>query len=167
MTNAVKFFIVAATVVCGLRTVCLTANAEEPAARLHAFPMTLPDATIVVFKKGNSIGVARITNQSLPPSEGCDVEWFLRDDGRLDFSPSAPGLTTGTIKGTRQIKFGPFDSEWSVNTVGRGFVYLTDDYFTGVVVQPDLKNLERDLNGTTMIKKLDGEFLTLIAKKEG
>ena len=167
MTNTVIFIIFAATIACGLHAACLAADAEPPAKRINTFPITLPDATIVIFKKGNSIGVARITNQSLPPSEGCDVEWFLRDDGRLDFSPSSPGLTTGTIKGTLRIKFGPFDSECSVNTAGRGYVYLTDDYFTGVVVQPDLKNLERAINGTTMIKKLNGEILALEAKKDG
>jgi hypothetical protein len=97
--------------------------------------------------------VACITNQIGAPAEGCDVEWFLRDDGRLDFNPSALGVTTGKIKGTLRIKFGPFDTEWSVNTRGRGYVYLKDDYFTGVVVQPDLKNLWDTIEGIIMIKK--------------
>jgi hypothetical protein len=165
MTTAARNIIIIAIAACSIFFGCPSSNAAEPAKRLDAFPTTLPDSTIVVFKKNSTIEVAVITNQSGPPNEGCDVQWFLRTDGKLDFSPSAPGLTTGTITGTCRIKFGPFDSGWSVNRVGRGYVYLTDDYFTGVVVQPDLKNIGVTITGTSMIKPLSGESIALYAKE--
>jgi hypothetical protein len=42
---------------------------------------------------------------------------------------------------------------------------LTDDYFTGVVVQPDLKNIGVTITGTSMIKPLSGESIALYAKE--
>ena len=131
-------------------------KAEEPVKRLNAFPAVIPDSTAIVFKKDDTIGVAIISNMRNTPNEGCDVQWFLRTDGALDFSPAALGLTTGTIKHTKRIKFGPFDTEWSVAGPGRGYVYFDDAYYTGVVVQPDLTNLSKVIRESILVRNLTG-----------
>ena len=142
------------------------AQGEEAAKKLNSFPVEIPDSTAVVFRQGDTIGVAIVSNMRMSPVEACDVKWFLRTDGALEFAPSAPGLTTGTIKDTKWIKFGPFNSEWSSASPGRGWVYFDEgrSYSLGIVVQPDLANLSKSILGVPLVNKLVGAKENLRAK---
>jgi hypothetical protein len=128
---------------------------------LSIFPCIIPDGSAVVFKKGDIIGVAIISNQSAT-SESLSYEWYLRTDGKIDFDQKSNAISKGKVKGASSIKFGPFDTWWSINKKGRGFIYLNnDDYYTGVIMKPNKKKLNEDLFPLKMIRNPKADQITL------
>jgi len=98
------------------------------------FPSTLPDGSAIVFASGDFRGLAFLRNQRVSP-ESFDYDWFLRKDGLIDFNPDDPAVEHGTVTGaTKSIAFGPFRANWSINTTGFGYLYLSGvDSLVGVI----------------------------------
>lgn len=104
MNTIIRHIVIIAASYVALDLGAFQSQAQEVAKQLNAFPVIITDSTAVVFKQGDTIGVAIVSNMRMPPNEACDVQWFLRTDGALEFGPSAPGLTTGTIKDTNYLQ---------------------------------------------------------------
>ncbi len=69
------------------------------ATALGMFPIGIPDDSAIVLKDGDSIGIAILREQTTQP-ETLSFDWFLRTDGKVNFSPNAKA-----VKGDRRKMF--------------------------------------------------------------
>lgn len=82
-----------------------------------AFNRPVGDGTIVLLRKGNTIGAFVLENQNYDP-ELTDYKWYLRTDGKTTIDPKDPAVSTGAVHGASSIKFGPFNVDWSTLSSG-------------------------------------------------
>ncbi|HEY3855668.1 MAG TPA: hypothetical protein VGO67_14865 [Verrucomicrobiae bacterium] len=85
-------------------------------------PRQIHDGGIILLKNGPTNAAVIITVQSLSP-EVVDYTWYFRVDGGTTFETNNPKVAIGTVKGARSIAFGSFKIDWSINTVGIGWIY--------------------------------------------
>ena len=126
---------------------------------LGLFPISIPDGSAIVLMDGDSIGIAILREQSVKP-ETLAFDWFLRTDGQINFRPKTKAVRKGSKENVSSITFGPFSTEWSSNGNGRGFIYLNNNYYTGVIIDPDTQKLNFGLLNLIMIKNANAETMT-------
>ena len=86
------------------------------------------DGDLVLFRKRGTFGALVVTAQGMKP-EKMDFEWYYREDGDGNLAIPNPGVFHG--QGTAEmptsaanIRFGPFELQWSGGDDGFGWVYF-------------------------------------------
>jgi hypothetical protein len=90
-----------------------------------AYIPPISDGTVVLLRQGNTYGAFILTAQSSSP-EVTDYSWYLRSDGKSTFDPKDPAVSSGKVRGARDIRFGPFVTEWSTAGPSNGYVYYPE-----------------------------------------
>jgi len=86
------------------------------------------DGDLVLFRKAETFGALVVTAQRLKPEE-MEFEWYYREDGGGNLAtPNAAvvhGESTASIPTSSvNIRFGPFELQWSGGDNGFGWLYF-------------------------------------------
>lgn len=127
-----------------------------------AYPDPIRDGTLILVKKGDTVGAFILSEQTLEP-EKTKYHWWYRDDGSGELDIGLEEVTSGTDilnvspTSSNSISFGPFRIAWSGNAVGKGYIYYK--YSPGWRVSPsELRICVTDKSSINGINALDDKW---------
>ena len=115
----------------------------------------VPDGRIVLLKRTNEVAAFILKNQTGSP-ERTDFYWYYRSDGKGTFPVGDPAVSSGYVSNASQIAFATFKVQWSINTDGMGWVYLSSsptefgkvaDYLICVTTETNLATIDANDRG--------------------